>query len=147
MSYDYDYINGRKVPQMVISEDTIISGVHHGTVHVERGVLTISGKLYGTLDAQSDTKVVITGEQHGTVNVNDNALVIVSGKLHGTTSVSYNGTIEVENTGKLVGTLNNRGTVIVRGGFGGVLSGNGVILEGNGYIKQPKVENGINYYE
>ncbi len=147
MRYGYDEINGKKVPQMVVTEDTVISGDHHGTVHVEQGIITISGKLHGTLDVQNGSKVVITGSQHGTVTVDDDALVIVYGGLHGTTTVSYGGTVEIEESGKLAGTLTNKGTVIVKGVFGGAHSGNDVILEGNGYIKQPTIKNGAHYYE
>jgi len=54
----------------------------------------------------------------------------------------------IEETGKLAGTLNNNGKVILRGVFGGARSGNGeFIVEGNGYIKQPVVRDGVSYYQ
>jgi len=148
LKYGFDRIDGRDVPQMVIDDDFTIHGKHSGTVHVERGTLTIQGELRGTLDVQSEAKVIIVGKQHDTVSVNDDAEVIVFGELHGTTNVSAYGTVIVEAHGKLAGTLHNNGVVIVKGVFGGAQSGNGnLILEENGYIKQPTVKDGINYYE
>ena len=122
MKYGFDYINGREVPQTVIEDDFTIQGKHNGTVHVENGTLTIQGELHGTLNVQSGAKAIIIGKQHGTVIVEAN--------------------------GKLAGTLNNNGIVIVKGAFGGAQSGQGnLILEENGYIKQPVIKNGMKYYE
>lgn len=122
MKYGFDYINGREVPQTVIEDDFTIQGKHNGTVHVENGTLTIQGELHGTLNVQSGAKAIIIGKQHGTVIVEAN--------------------------GKLAGTLNNNGIVIVRGVFGGAQSGQGnLILEENGYIKQSVIKNGMKYYE
>lgn len=148
MNFGFDCINGVKVPQMVVEEDHILCNEHHGTVHVVNGTLTIKGELYGTLDVQPYSTAIILGEQHGTVSVANNAKVIVFGELQGTTAVSSDGMVIVEENGKLAGTLNNNGTVIVRGVFGGARSGFGeMVLEGSGYIKQPVTRNGINYYE
>lgn len=148
MEYGFDYIDGVETPQMVITDDYTIQDEHRGTVHVEKGILTIRGVLQGTLDVQKGTSVVIIGKQHGTVSVNDNAKVTIMGELHGTTNVSDDGTVIVEKTGKLAGALHNNGTVIIRGVYGGSQSGSGeLILEDNGYIKQPTIRNGVNYYE
>ena len=46
-----------------------------------------------------------------------------------------------------MGSLNNQGTTIVRGIYGGSYEGNSIILEDSGYIKNPIVKNGVNYYE
>lgn len=146
MNNVYDIIDGKKVPPTILSSNTTIYGVHQGTVRIERGILTIRGELHGTLYVQRGTEVLIVGKQHGTVNVEEDALVTVKGELNGTTNVAYGGTIKVEDTGKLAGSLNNQGTVIVQGVFGGEHSGNDVILVGNGHIKQPIVEGGISYY-
>lgn len=51
----------------MITPDYNLIGEHHGTVHVENGILTISGELHGTLDVQNNTTVIIFGKQHGTV--------------------------------------------------------------------------------
>lgn len=148
MNFGFDYINGVEVPQMVIEDDYVLYNDHHGTVHVVNGTLTIKGELHGTLDVQSNSVAIILGEQHGTVAVANNAKVIVFGELHGTTAVSSDGMVIVEENGKMAGTLNNNGTVIIKGVFGGAQSGFGeIVLEGNGYIKQPVMRNGINYYE
>ena len=143
MEYGFDYINGVKVPQTVIENDYILKDEHHGTVHVVNGTLTIQGKLHGTLDIQSGSAVIIVGEQHGTVSIASNARAIIFGELHGTTSVETYGMVTVEESGKMAGTLNNNGTVIVKGVFGGAQSGCGeMILEGQGCIKQPIIKNG-----
>lgn len=148
MDYGYDYIDGQKVPQMVINYDQTIIGQHSGTVHVENGTLTILGELQGTLDVQNGAIVIIIGKQHGTVTVANNATVIIIGELNGTTTVNMRGTVIIEETGKLRGSLCNNGTVIVRGVFGGARSGDGKIqIERNGYIKQPTIKNGVNYYD
>lgn len=148
MKYGVDYIDGVEVPQLVVTEDFIIQGMHNGTVHVESGVLTIQGELHGTLHVQNGTKVVIIGKQHGTVSVDSEAIVIVYGELHGTTTIDYGSIVIVEEGGKLAGSLINNGQLIVRGVFGGAQSGNGkLILEGNGHIKQPVIKNGISFYK
>lgn len=148
MEYDYDYIDGIKVSPMVVKNDTILQGERNGSVHVESGTLTIKGLLNGTLDVQNGAKVIIAGKQNGTVLVANNSEILILGELFGTTVVSEYGTIIIETHGKLAGTLNNNGTVIIRGVFGGAQSGQGkIVFEKNGYIKQPIIKNGINCYE
>lgn len=148
MKYGYDYIDGVKVPQMVVQSDFVIEGKHNGTVHVECGVLTIKGSLFGTLDVQKGSSVIIYGKQNGTVSVEDAALVIIYGELNGTTSIMPGGQITVEQSGKLAGTCNNEGTVVIAGVFGGAQSRSGRwVLEETGRIKQPQIKNGAYYYK
>ena len=146
--YEVDYIDGKRVEQLVITSDYSLIGEHHGTVHVENGTLTISGELHGTLDIQNNTKVIIMGEQHGTVYLGRNSVLIIHGELHGSTTFDYNSNVIVEEGGRLSGTMTNYGTVIVKGVFGGAKTGNGKLLvEGNGYIKQPLIKDGISYFQ
>lgn len=148
MKYGVDYIDGQELPQLVVTEDYIIQDKHIGTVHVESGTLTIKGELNGTLDVQEGSKIVIFGEQHGTVSIDSGAEVIIYGEIHGTTTINYESVVIVEESGKLAGTLENNGKLIIRGVFGGVQSGNGeIVLEGHGQIKQPIIRDGINYYQ
>jgi cytoskeletal protein CcmA (bactofilin family) len=145
--YGYDYIGGKKVPQLVITEDYDLLGKHNGTIHVENGTLTINGKLNGTLDVQHAAKVIIIGKQNGSVNLESGALVIVHGEINGSTSLDANSNLVIEAGGKLAGSLANYGKVILRGVFGGARSGQGeLVIEGNGYIKQPIIKDGISYY-
>jgi cytoskeletal protein CcmA (bactofilin family) len=117
-------------------------------VHVEAGSLQILGALLGTLDVQGGAAVVIVGVQQGTVAIAGGAMVTVRGSLQGTVSLAHGATLVVEASAKLAGSLANDGVVILRGVFGGVLSGNGQLrLEGNRYIKQPVLRNGISCYE
>lgn len=146
--YGMDYIDGREVPQMVLDEDYVLTGEHHGTIHVEGGTLTISGNNYGTLDVRTGSKVLIKGLQSGTVSLKCGCEVIIYGKLSGTLTISADSIVTIEKNGILAGTLTNNGKLVVKGVFGGAKSGNGEIaLEGNGYIKQPVKKNGMTYYE
>lgn len=73
---------------------------------------------------------------------------MVSGAIEGTTTVERGGELVVAASAKLAGTLHNDGLVIVRGVFGGAQSGTGELrLEDQGHIKQPRVRDGIHYYE
>lgn len=148
MEYGIDIIDGIEVPQLVITEDFTIHGEHNGTVHVERGTLTIQGELNGTLDVQENAKVVIIGEQNGTVNTKYGTQITVHGEINGTTTIGNGSLLIIEEGGKLAGCLNNNGKLILRGVFGGPQNGNGkLVIEGNGYIKKPVIKNGISYYE
>lgn len=147
-NYELDYIDGKEALPLVITADYNLIGDHHGTVHVENGTLTISGKLHGTLDVQRNSKVIIMGEAHGTVLLENGTSVIVYGAIHGTTVLNNNSTMVIEDGAKLSGTLVNNGKVILKGTFGGSQSGRGELtIEGNGYIKQPVVKNGVSYYQ
>ena len=147
MQYNYDFINGQEVPPLVVKDNTVLSGIHQGSVYVESGILTLRGTLQGSLSIGSGAKVVIIGKQQGSVSVCANGAVIVNGSLEGSTSVANGATVVVEKGGKLMGSLNNQGTTIVRGIYGGSYEGNSIILEDSGYIKNPIVKNGVNYYE
>lgn len=148
MKYGYDIIDGEKVPQMVVQSDSVIEGKHNGTVHVESGALIIKGSVFGTLDVQCGSTVIVYGKQNGTVSVGDEAHVIICGEVNGTTSIMPGGQITVEQSGKLAGTCNNEGTVVIGGVFGGAQSGSGEwVLEETGRIKQPHIKNGAYYYE
>ena len=141
MSYqdDYDWIDGRKVPQLFVEEDYTLTGVHRGTVHVESGRFILAGELRGTLNIKPKVIAEIRGTQKGTVTVGHAATVIVAGAIHGSTVVDDGATLIIEADGKLAGSLTNFGKVIVRGVFGGSQTGSGVLsVEGQGYIKQPK---------
>lgn len=148
--YGYDIINGEKTPQLVITEDYEISGRHSGTVHVENGILFISGQLSGTLVVHEDANVIIgiDGKQGGTVTLYEGATVQIKGSLSGTTFIQSEAKIIIEENAKMTGTTTNNGLVVIRGEFGGATSGNGEFkMEGNGYIKKPNIRNGIHYYD
>ena len=144
---NYDIINGQKVPQTIITESGVLAHDHHGTVKVVRGELTIIGSLHGTLAIESNGSAKIQGSQHGTVSIASGAKVVVEGSIHGTVSISKGATLIIEDSGLLMGTLNNNGTMILRGTFCGAQSGTQkIIIEGSGYIKEPKIIDGVHYY-
>lgn len=146
--YEYDHINGRLVPPLVINSDHVLEGTHRGTVHVESGTLQLKGTLQGTLHVQEGAAVVITGTQQGTVAIAAAAAVTVFGAIQGTTTLERGATLIIEASGKLAGTLVNSGLVVLRGVFGGERVGSGQLrVEGDGYIKQPIVRDGVTYYE
>lgn len=146
--YGYDYFNGRRVPQTVFAKDHVLTGTHQGTVHVESGNFTLAGKIQGTLNIHSDVAAVIVGRQCGTISVETRASVQISGSVEGTASVAEGATLVVEAGGKLAGALCNDGLVIVRGVFGGPQTGKGELrIENGGCIKQPRIDNGVHYYD
>jgi len=148
MKYNDDCIDERLVSPLVVKEDYMLMGEHNGTIHVESGKFTLLGTLKGTLDIQECVIAEIIGKQMGTVSVDAGGCVTVQGAIEGTASLARGSKLVIEETGKLAGTLNNNGKVILRGVFGGARSGNGeFIIEGNGYIKQPVVRDGISYYQ
>ena len=146
--YEMDYIDGKKVPPMIIDEDYVLVGEHSGTIHVEAGTLVIQGMNSGTLDVQMGAKVEVLGEQSGSTFIASGAEVVVRGIMSGSATVSSGSSIIVEEKGRLSGSLCNEGTLIIRGVFGGARSGDGeIIIEGNGYIKKPVTRNGMTFYQ
>ena len=147
-SYEYDSLDGRPVPPLVITSDHSLNGTHRGTVHVESGTLHLQGILQGTLDVQSGANAIITGDQRGTVAIASGATVTVLGAIHGTAHLEAGARLVIEDSGKLAGTLVNQGVVILRGVFGGERIGTGHLrIEGNGHIKEPVIRNGVQYYD
>jgi len=146
--YDSDWIDGRRVSQLAVCEDYILTGTHAGTVHVECGQFTLAGVLQGTLDVQREATVLITGKQQGSVSLESGSVVTVYGAIEGSATVGRGATLIIEPGGKLAGSLTNDGEVVLRGVFGGAKAGSGKLrTEGQGYIKQPTIRNGISYYE
>lgn len=144
----YDLINGREVPPLVIDKDHVLTGVHEGSVYVAAGNFTLAGTIRGSLAIQQGVTVTLAGKQQGSVSVASGAKVTIRGVIEGSTSVAREAIVIVEASGRLAGSLHNDGLILVRGVFGGAQSGEGELrLEGNGYIKQPKIRNGIHYYE
>ena len=144
--YEMNYIDGKRVPPMIINEDYVLVGEHCGTIHVEAGTLVIRGKNSGTLDIQMGAKVEVLGEQSGSTHIAAGAEAIVRGIISGSTTISDGSTIIVK--GMLSGALRNEEILIIKGVFGGVRSGDGeIIIEGNGYIKEPVTRNSLTYYQ
>ncbi|MBZ7597566.1 hypothetical protein FML05_25545 [Klebsiella variicola] len=145
---NHTFIQGHNRPQKEVSGNEIIHGLYQGAVNVVNGELTIAGMLQGSLHVSTGSKVIIIGTHQGSISVESGALVIVEGGLQGSSHVHRNATIIVEPTGHLLGSLNNQGTLVVRGMIGGERSGHGTItFEGQGYIMQPRIENGTHYYD
>lgn len=147
--YGFDIIDGEEIPQLVITQDYEITGKHSGTVHVEKGTLFITGKLFGTLVIYEGANVVINtgGEQSGTVSVYEGATIQIKGNLSGTSTIQSGAKIIIEEYAEMIGTTTNDGLIIIRGVFSGAKLGNGEFrVECNGYIKEPTIRNGVYYY-
>lgn len=148
-NYPDDLIDGRRAPPKVITSDETISGEHKGTVHVEAGHLTLTGRIAGTLILHPGSRATITGKQNGTLQLSSGVTCTVTGEINGTTNVERDATVIIEAGGKLAGTLANDGLVVVRGVFGGAQSGRGELrIEDQGNIKKPKqISEGVYVYE
>jgi cytoskeletal protein CcmA (bactofilin family) len=146
--YGFDIMDGREVPRLVVTGDYTLSRTHQGGVHVESGQFRLEGTLQGSLDLQCGAAALIRGTQQGSVAVAEGAIAVVTGAIQGSVHVYSGGTVIIEGTGRLAGSLSNDGEVVVRGVFGGSYSGDGQLrLEGDGHIKQPRVRDGVSYYE
>ncbi len=146
--YNFDFIDGKHVPPLIIEDNYKLTGTHQGSVYVESGELILIGKVQGSLSVNKEATVIIIGKQMGSVSINTGATVKVIGSIQGSTSVDRGGNLIIEDSGKVAGSTSNNGTIIIRGVFGGTRTGNGeIVIEGNGYIKKPKIINGDYYYE
>jgi cytoskeletal protein CcmA (bactofilin family) len=146
--YGVDYFDDDERPRLVVVGNYVLSGVHQGGVHVEAGEFRLHGTLEGGLDIQTGVDAVIRGRQQGSVSVAAGANVAVIGSIEGGVHIARGGELVIEPSGRLAGSLDNYGDVIIRGVFGGTTTGDrSVRLEGSGYIKQPVVRDGVNYYE
>ncbi|MDH2244431.1 hypothetical protein N5J70_21045 [Pseudomonas sp. GD03909] len=144
----YDIIDGMRVPRTILTTNQILSGRHQGSITVIGCTLVINGTLQGSLSVESGGEVLVEGTQQGSTNVSGNSRVEVSGKCQGSTNIGPGSEVLIQPSGKLQGSMNNNGKLIVRGEFGGAYSGQGDIsVEGDGYIKQPRIENGVHYYD
>lgn len=133
---------------MVIDQDHVLIGVHQGTIHVEAGHFELRGVQQGTLVLHEGTTALVSGRQEGTITLAPNVSVTLTGVIQGTTQVPRGSELVVEHGAQLSGTLHVDGLVIVRGVYGGARSGRGEMrCEGDGFIKQPRIENGIHFYD
>jgi hypothetical protein len=145
--YDSDLIDGRLVPPLVITSDTVLAGTRMGTIHVEGALLTLRGTNRGTIVVHEGAGLMLEGTQAGTVYVARGGQVTILGALNGETTLEPGATVVVEATGRLAGGLTNAGRVIVRGVYGGCRRGPGAfVLEGVGRLKSPEVIDGITTY-
>lgn len=144
----YDIIDGRRVPGTVISSDQVITGTHRGSLRIEGCAVVIIGVVHGSVSVSQSATLDLEGTIHGSTSVSSGGLINISGKLHGSTSIAANARVIIEPSGSLSGSMSNNGDLLIHGVFGGAYSGRGTIrTEGAGYIKQPRIENGVHYYD
>jgi len=147
-NYQNDIINGIKTSPLIIHDDYVIDGLHQGSVILKSGSLVINGVVQGSLEVFDNTKAEINGNHQGSVHLGNGAVVVINGKLNGSITIERNGKVIIEKNGLLAGSIINYGEILIRGVLAGSRSGNGHIeIEDNGIIKEPKVIDGINYYE
>ncbi|SDG86028.1 hypothetical protein SAMN05216588_101216 [Pseudomonas flavescens] len=144
----YDIIDGRKVPQLTITSDTVISDKHQGSIKVVGCQLTILGTVNGSISVYQGGSVIIQGQVNGSLAIDQMCTVTILGRCNGSASLANLARVLIEPSGRLAGSIANFGELVVRGAFGGAQSGNGrVRIEGDGYIKQPVIRNGVHYYD
>lgn len=146
--YQYDWVDGKRMPPLVVTEDYVLTGIHQGSVHVEGGRFTLDGVLQGSLHIHPGASAEIRGIQQGSVHIDVGCSIEVAGAVEGSTHVEPGGRVEVEASGKLAGSLHNDGLIVLRGVFGGSVTGKGEMrIEGNGRIKQPTIQGGVSFYD
>lgn len=144
----YDIIDGIRVPGLTLTQNQVLYGTHQGSITVSGCTLVIRGTLQGSLSVENGGEVLIEGTQQGSTNLSGNSRVEISGKCQGSTNICTGSEVIVQTSGKLGGSMNNNGQLIIRGVFGGAYNGSGhTFVEGDGYIKEPRVENGVHYYD
>ena len=144
----YDIIDGVKTSPTIINDDFELTGTHKGSVTVKAGAFKLLGNLQGSLAIHSSDPAEISGTQQGSVSISRNCRVTVSGEIRGSINLEQGAILVIAESGKLAGSLHNNGKIILEGVFGGAQSGTGeIITQGNGHIKQPRIENGVHYYE
>lgn len=146
--YPNDIINGREVPRLVVRADHVLTGVHIGGVHAEKGHFELRGTLQGSLAIHPGATATIVGRQQGSVHLGESVSVEELGAIEGSVHIEAGAKLVVEPGAKLAGSLHNDGLVLLRGVFGGSQSGQGeLLLEGQGRVKQPRIVNGARYYD
>lgn len=144
----YDIIDGKQVPGTKITSDEVLLGSHRGSISVIGCTLIIAGSHHGSLSISDNGRVIVKGEHHGSTSLSAGSRLEVAGSSHGSTSIASGGLLVIEPFGKVAGSMRNNGRLVIRGVFGGSYSGHGErILEGNGYIKQPRIEGDVHYYD
>ncbi|WP_430304064.1 hypothetical protein [Pseudomonas mosselii] len=144
----FDIIDGKRVPGTKITSDEVLLGSHHGSISVIGCTFVIAGSHHGSLSVSGNGRVIVEGQHHGSTSLSEGSRLEVVGSSHGSTSIAAGSILVVEPFGKLAGSMHNNGRLVIRGAFGGAYSGRGEsVVEGDGYIKQPRIEGGVHYYE
>ncbi|WP_124412338.1 hypothetical protein [Pseudomonas synxantha] len=144
----YSIVNGRKVPFTVITSDQSLDGVHKTGFEIVGCTVVINGTIQGSISMTNGATVIINGVNQGSVSVSGGGRVTIFGASQGSFSISRDSAVLIERGGRIAGSVHNDGALIIRGGFGGSYCGAGKrAIEGDGYILQPRIENGVNYYE
>lgn len=141
--------DGSHFEQLVVTGHDVMRGDYHGGVCVEiESSLDLLGELHGSLRLHEGALAVISGHHHGSLHVEPRAEVRVTGRHNGSLHVEPGGVATIEVGGRVAGSMQNDGLVILRGAFGGSQSGRGDLrIEGNGHLKQPTTRGGVNYYD
>lgn len=146
--YPPDIIDGVEVPPLVVTSETVLDGVHKGSGLRRSGTVRFGRHTPRESErTRGGSTATITGRQQGSVHLAPGASVRVVGAIEGSTHVSPGANVVVEGGGKLAGSLHNDGDVIVRGVFGGSRSGSGRFVLDGGIIKEPRMKDGIYYYD
>lgn len=144
----YSIIDGEKFPNTVVTADQTLTGLHQIGVEVLHGTLTIDGTLQASLSISDGAAAIVNGLVQGSVSISGSGKLVVFGKVQGSVKIASDAEVVIESAGSISGSMQNAGSLIIRGAFGGAYGGNGHrSMEGDGYIKQPRIENGTHYYD
>jgi hypothetical protein len=144
----YSIVDGHRVPFTVITSDQSLEGVHKTGFEVVGCTVVINGKNQGSIAMSNGATVIVNGVNQGSISVSGEGRLTVFGESQGSLTISRDSVVVIERGGRISGSIHNDGALVIRGGFAGSYSGVGKqALEGDGYILQPRIENGINYYE
>ncbi|MDH0797582.1 hypothetical protein [Pseudomonas carnis] len=138
----------QKLPSLTVTADQVIADSFQGSISVKGCTLVISGSHQGSLAISEGAMVEVYGAHQGSTSISGDSKMVVSGTNLGSVTISSDSELVVEFGGKHTGSVGNEGRLIIRGTFGGSTSGSGAqTVEEGGYIKAPRIENGIHYYD
>lgn len=138
----------QKLPSLTVTIDQILADTYQGSISVEGCTLVIKGSHQGSLAISDGAAVMIDGTHQGSTSISGGSRMTVTGTNQGSVSISSNSELTIESGGRHSGSVSNNGRLVIRGALAGASSGAGIqTIEGSGYIKPPRIENGIHYYE
>lgn len=123
-------------PELVVTDDFVLDGVHEGPVRVKRGELELVGELRGRLRLHVGARTVVRGLLVGELVVAPGVCARVFGTIRGTVIIEPAGELVLEQSAQLTGAVENAGHVLVRGLLAGPVRGAGtVVTEGSGCVE------------
>jgi hypothetical protein len=136
--YGHDVVDGRKTPQLVITEDFTLTIAHQGQIHVEAGTLVLDGVHEGSMRVHSGATAIIRGMRTGSLLVELEGKAIIIGETRGSSTIDQGGILVIERSGRVTGSIMNLGKVMIRGEHTGSRNGTGQYLVDGGWLKSAR---------